>query len=127
MISASEDVGTLLVNVAEIVHCGHVRHSLTVSDTSPGVSLHVLAVLDGVFLHLFHVGLLGSAVAATDAFIEASLQHVTLLERSEKWLLFLCRLLFWEGDVGAIGCEARVEAASLTDSVGPRLISVEDP
>ena len=69
---ASENVATLVVNVAEIVQCGHVCHGHAVGDTLPGGTLDVLAILDGVFLHLLHVGLFSCAVAASNALIVAS-------------------------------------------------------
>ena len=123
---ASENVTTLVVNVAEIVQCGHVCHGHAVGDALPGGTLDVLAILDGVFLHLLHVSLFSCAVAASNALIVASFQHISLLEGSKEWLLLLRGLLFGECDVCAIGCEARVEAASLANSVGPGLVSVEN-
>ena len=77
-------------------------------------------------LHLLQICLFRCAVTRTDALVVPCLQGVTILENSIKWL-FLCRLSFLrEGDIGAIGGEVDLESASLTHSVGPGLVTVDN-
>lgn len=122
----SENVSTLFVDVTEVVSRSDIHHGAVVRDTAPNIGLNVFAVLDRILLHLFHVGLLAGAVAAADAFIVASLEQVTILERSEERLLLISNLLVGEGNIGSERREARIEAATLTHCVGPGLVSVDN-
>jgi len=63
---------------------------------------------------------------ATNAFIVTSFEHITFLKRTEKWFLFWLGDFLWEGNTSAILREIRLEAASLTHCVRPRLVTVEN-
>ena len=123
---SSEDVSALDVDVTEVVESRCVHHTLAVSDTAPDRSLDVLAVLDSVLFHLFDVLVLRCPAMATNGLVEACVQRVSLLEWSEQGLLLLFSLLVREYHVCAEGCKVLLEAAALSNSVGPWLITVDD-
>lgn len=81
--------------------------------------------MHGVCFDLLHVGLLASAVAATNAFIVACLKHVALPEGTEEWLLFHLSLNLWESNVCSERGFVWIEAAFLTNTVGPGLVTVD--
>ena len=54
------------------------------------------------------------------------MQWVSLLEWTENRRLLFSLLLIREGNISAIGREARIEAASLAYSIRPRLVTVDD-
>lgn len=56
----------------------------------------------------------------------AGVQRVTILERSEERLLLFLPLFLGECDIRAVRREVGVEAAVLANSVGPRLVAVDD-
>jgi hypothetical protein len=124
--SYSEDVAALRVDVASVVKRCCVHHGPIIGDTLPNARRNVLTVLHGIFLHLLDVGLLRRAIARTNALVMASVKRISLLEWSKHRLLFLFSFLLGESNIGAICREARVEAATLTDSVGPRLLTMKD-
>ena len=53
-------------------------------------------------------------------------EWVSSLERTENWRLLNFPLFLREGNVGAIGREAGIEAASLAYSIGPGLVTVNN-
>ena len=122
----SEDVTALVINVASVVQSGGVHHGLSVGHALPDASCNVLAVLHGVNLHFFDIGLLRCAISDTDALIVAHVQRVALLEGSEERLLFLLPLLLWERNVRAVSREVGEEAAALANSVRPWLLTVQN-
>ena len=115
-----------MINVASVVQSGGVHHGLSVGHALPDASCNVLAVLHGVLLHFFDIGLLRCAISDTDALIVAHVQRVALLEGSEERLLFLLPLLLWERNVRAVSREVGEEAAALANSVRPWLLTVQN-
>ena len=83
--------------------------------------------MHGVHLHLLHVLLLGGTIACTDALVVACVKRVALLEGSKEWSLLLGQLLLGEGDVCAECRKVGLESASLAHSVGPWLVTVQNP
>jgi hypothetical protein len=122
----SEDVAAFSVYVAGVVERGGVHHREARVDSLPDACLHVLAVLHRVLVHLFDVLVFGRSSVTADAFVVSGVQRIRILERAEKWLLFDISFLFWEGDVGAVGGETRVEGASLPHGVAKGLFAVND-
>ena len=125
-ISSSEDVASLGANIASVIQRGSVHHALAVRHALPDACCNVLTVLHGVFLHLFDVAFFCGAVSCSNALIVAHVQRITLLEWSKERLLFLFLLFLWERDVRTVCREAWVEAATLTHSVRPWLLTMKD-
>ena len=125
-ISSSEDVASLGANIASVVQRGSVHHALAVRHALPDACCNVLTVLHGVFFHLFDVAFFGGAVSSSNALIVAHMQRITLLEWSKERLLFLFLLFLRESDVRTVCREAWVETATLTHSVRPWLLTVND-
>ena len=122
----SEDVTTLAANVASVIESRWVHHGLAVSNALPDVGCDVFTVLNRILVHFLNVLLLASTVSVPDALIVSLMQWVSLLEWSENRRLLFSILLFREGNVSAIGREARIEAASLAYSIWPGLVTVDD-
>ena len=125
-ISSSEDVASLSANIASVVQRGGVHHALPVRHALPDACCNVLTVLHGVFLHLFDVAFFCGAVSCSNALIVAHMKRITLLEWSKERLLFLLLLFLRESDVRTVCREAWVEAATLTHSVRPWLLTVDN-
>jgi len=77
-------------------------------------------------VHLFDVLILSRSSVTADAFVVSGVERICILEGAEKWLLLDISLLFREGDVSAVGVEARVEGASLPHGVAKWLFAVND-
>lgn len=56
----------------------------------------------------------------------AGVERISLLERSKERLLFLLLFFIWESNVCTKSREVGIEGATLTDSVGPRLLTMQD-
>ena len=122
----SEDISTLMVDVALIVESGRIHHCLPVRNASPYVSLDIFPKLDWILFHLFNVSQLSCSIPVPNAFIVSCVKRITLLKRSKQWLFLYLFLLLWEGNFGAKGCEVSLKTTSLAHSIRPGLIAVED-
>ena len=122
----SEDISTLVVDVALIVESGRIHHCLPVRNASPYVSLDIFPILDWILFHLFNVSQLSCSISVPNAFIVSCVKRITLLKRSKQWLLLYLLFLLWESNLSAEGRKVRLETTSLAHSIRPGLVTMED-